>query len=366
MKAAIAKIKEQVHASFGGRKKWAHIVLFLLVVLYAGQGLFFPATIKRMGATYGFYAGFVCFNLLFYIGISYTFLLVLLPLLYTRRSKLLFWLAFIGNIILWIVVKAIIYKLWVKLFPAMDAMPALRFGAILSRFIQDLYFFVLFLFVYYFIDIYSHQREIRQLERLKTEKIMLETSLLKSQINPHFLFNTLNNIYALSLVRSPETRNIIARLRSLLHYMLYDCQAEVVPLEQEIAFMNSYLSLEKIRHKEEQCTVTVHISGDVAGKQVAPLLLINFLENAFKHGVKSGIEKSWITMNIDVQQASMQFDLRNSKPAVSGAGLAINEYTGGIGIQNVKRRLELLYPGKHVLQIDEQPGSFHVALQVKF
>ena len=218
----------------------------------------------------------------------------------------------------------------------------------------------------YFLDIYERQRQIQLLSQFKTEKIALESSFLKSQVNPHFLFNTLNNIYALSLKKSDQTPVIIDRLESLLHYMLYECKADTVLLADEFTFTNSYIALEKLRHREDQCVVNVNITGEVNQQYIAPLLLINFIENAFKHGTKTSFGKSWINMAVSVNAESMHFNLQNSKPLHISNNQPISEYKGGIGLKNVKRRLEILYPGQHELEVKNMKDRFEVDLMIDF
>jgi two-component system LytT family sensor kinase len=150
----------------------------------------------------------------------------------------------------------------------------------------------------------------------------------------------------------------------LLHYMLYECKVDLVPLQNEFTFTDSYIALEKLRHKEDQCTVTVEIKGDVGHKKIAPLLLINFLENAFKHGTKSSFGKSWINLDIDINDDTIHFRLQNSKP-FNMVGQAISEYKGGIGLANVKRRLEILYPQRHQLAITNLKDRFEVDLSIE-
>jgi len=134
-----------------------------------------------------------------------------------------------------------------------------------------------------------------------------------------------------------------------------------VPLENEFTFTDSYIALEKLRHKEDQISVTVQINGEIGNKKIAPLLLINFLENAFKHGTKTSFGNSWINLEIDVKEETVHFKLQNSKP-FNMVGQAISEYKGGIGLKNVKRRLEILYPQRHELNINNLKDRFEVDL----
>lgn len=297
------------------------------------------------------------------IALCYLFRFLVAPLY--KGNKYKFWFSLLALVFGIILLQAVAIKMLI------DGRPesALAEMSILSLSIKCsssvVFIFAFFTAFYYFIGIYEQQKEVQQLAQFKTQKIALESSFLKSQINPHFLFNTLNNIYALSLKKSDQTQIVIERLESLLHYMLYECKEELVPLENEFTFTNSYIALEKLRHKEEECEVTINISGDTDDKKIAPLLLINFLENAFKHGTKTSFGKSWINMNVNVTSKSIHFKLQNSKP-FRPSGQAIAEYRGGIGLKNVKRRLEILYPGKHKLLINNKKDHFDVDLLINF
>src|SRR6188768_1606253 len=186
----------------------------------------------------------------------------------------------------------------------------------------------------------------------KNEKINAELQLLKAQIHPHFLFNTLNNIYSYSLKNSAQTSQMILKLSSLLRYILYDCKANEVMLDREIDAMKNYIDLEKERYAN-RLEISMNVEGDTKGKYIAPLLLLPFLENAFKHGTSEQLEKPWLSMDISVSQNILKGKIANSK----------NEYTPatnhGIGIQNVKKRLAFIYPDRHELKMNDE-GDFYV------
>lgn len=188
--------------------------------------------------------------------------------------------------------------------------------------------------------------------RAQQEKTTAELQLLKAQVHPHFLFNTLNNIYSFSLDNSPKTPGLILKLSSLLSYMLYDCKTDEVRLEKEIDIMKNYIDLERERYGNK-IEISWSVEGEIKDKLIAPLLLLPFLENAFKHGVSEQIEKPWLGVDISVQQGTLRCKIANSK----------NEYVPesdkGIGIDNVKKRLAFIYPGKHELKINDE-GSFFV------
>ncbi len=188
--------------------------------------------------------------------------------------------------------------------------------------------------------------------RAQQEKATAELQLLKAQVHPHFLFNTLNNIYSFSLDNSPKTPGLILKLSSLLSYMLYDCKTDEVRLEKEIDIMRNYIDLEKERYGDK-IDVSWSVEGEIKDKLIAPLLLLPFLENAFKHGLSEQIEKPWLSVDIAVQQGMLRCKIANSKNEF------VPESENGIGIDNVKKRLTFMYPGKHEMKINDE-GSFFV------
>lgn len=196
------------------------------------------------------------------------------------------------------------------------------------------------------------QQEWLQAEK---EKVTAELQLLKAQVHPHFLFNTLNNIYSSSLTSSPGTPALILKLSSLLSYMLYDCKAEQVSLEKELEVMKDYVDLETERYGNN-IEISWHVEGDIENKYIAPLLLLPFLENAFKHGTSEQLEKPWLSFDLVIKQNTMKCKVVNSK----------NEFVPlskqGIGVENVKKRLSFLYPDKHELKIFDEGDFFVVSL----
>ncbi len=201
---------------------------------------------------------------------------------------------------------------------------------------------------------------VKQTELLQAqqEKTTAELQLLKAQVHPHFLFNTLNNIYSFSLDRSPKTPELILKLSSLLSYMLYDCKAAEVRLEKEVQIMRDYIDLEKERYGDT-LEISWNVEGATSDHFISPLLMLPFLENAFKHGASEQIEKPWMGVDISVANQVLKFKITNSK----------NEFIAhshhGIGIGNVKKRLELLHPGKYELKIHDEGDFFAVSLMVE-
>lgn len=199
-------------------------------------------------------------------------------------------------------------------------------------------------------------------ERLKQahkEKISAELSYLKAQINPHFLFNTLNSIYSLAIQKSDETANAVVKLSGMMRYVLTESQSEFVSLQKELDYIKNYIELQKTRFDS---TVKLHftITGQTAGKSIAPLILIPFIENAFKYGVNSE-ENSDITIDINVNEAAINLYVKNNKVSIRPDP----ENKSGLGITNTKSRLELLYPGKYYLNIEDSATAFVVSLSIK-
>ncbi|MVM30862.1 hypothetical protein GO755_12540 [Spirosoma sp. HMF4905] len=197
-------------------------------------------------------------------------------------------------------------------------------------------------------------------EQIDKEKLQAELQLLKSQVHPHFLFNTLNNLYALTLHKSDHSPAVVLKLSDLLSYMLYECNASEVPLQKEIAFMRNYIGLEQLRYGD-RLDMSITISGNYLDKLIAPLLLIPFLENAFKHGTSEQLEQAWMHIDLSVQGNQLKFKVINSRESNSDTGTHI----GGIGLQNVQKRLNLLYPGRHELRIVPEEETFMVALTLE-
>jgi sensor histidine kinase YesM len=201
-------------------------------------------------------------------------------------------------------------------------------------------------------------------QKLKAELInqtqTSELALLRSQVNPHFLFNTLNNIYSLVCKKSPDAPEAIMKLSSIMRYMLYDANTDKVLLEKEIEYLGSFIELQKLRIRHTDF-VELRIEGEVGNKTIAPMLLIPFVENAFKHGSKIGSSPG-IRIHLVVSPNKLFFEIANNvKMSVTG----LKDNQGGIGLQNISRRLEILYPGKYTLETTQQNDLYRVKLSIQ-
>lgn len=199
-------------------------------------------------------------------------------------------------------------------------------------------------------------------EALEKEKIGSELSFLKAQINPHFFFNTLNNIYALTHVDIDGSRKALHKLSRMMRYLLYETQVDATPLSKEISFIVDYIELMKLRLQE---SAKVTFEGPLPDQelQIAPMLFLPYIENAFKHGV-SAIEPSVIAIELSLEDQVLDFKVRNS---IFNENTELTDTYGGIGLSNTKRRLELLYPGQYTFSAlkSEDAKEFIVHLTIK-
>lgn len=194
----------------------------------------------------------------------------------------------------------------------------------------------------------------------KTETLETELKLLKSQINPHFLFNALNNIYSLSAIDTAKTQESISYLSNMLRYVLYECERPFVPLQKEVDYINDYIKLFALKSSKSYPIETQFTISDTA-IEIAPMLLIPFVENAFKHSNIEGIQDTFIKIHIDATQDSSTFKIENT---IAKRNITKDD-VGGIGLENVKKRLAIVYPEKHELTILEGIDVFHVQLKIE-
>ena len=185
-----------------------------------------------------------------------------------------------------------------------------------------------------------------------------ELKLLKEQLNPHFLFNTLNNIYGLTLEKSDKAPDLVMRLSNMLDYMLYRTNVTNVPLVQEVEMIRDYVTIEQHRF-EGKYPISFEVKGELMAQEIAPLLLLPLVENCFKHGVRKSLRHSYVKISIEVKDDYIIFQTLNSTDAEVKANI------GGIGLENLKKRLKMLYPDTHVLELVESEEEFAALLTIK-
>jgi hypothetical protein len=194
-------------------------------------------------------------------------------------------------------------------------------------------------------------------EALKKEKLVSELNFLKAQTNPHFLFNTLNNLYGLARTNNQNTAPSIMKLANIMRFILHECSADRIAIEQEVKIINDYIELESLRY-DERLKINFSQHVDDWNHQIAPLILLPFVENAFKHGAGETRFDVVIDLNLTVENGNLNFIIKNTKDDDS---IALSE---GIGLNNVKRQLELIYGKKHRLKINNTSDLFEVNLLI--
>jgi two-component system LytT family sensor kinase len=204
---------------------------------------------------------------------------------------------------------------------------------------------------------YTDQQVTRELEK---EKLEAELKYLKSQINPHFLFNTLNNLYSLTLKKSEKAPDVVLKLSGMLDYMLYHSNEKEVRLIEEIDFIKAKLELEKIRYGK-RLKLKTEIVGDFENKYIAPLLLLPFIENSFKHGASKDEQNPYINLSIKITDECLLLNVINSF-----SGRSEDDSSEGIGLQNVQRRLEIQYKDRYELNISKHDNMYEVRFRLNW
>lgn len=206
-------------------------------------------------------------------------------------------------------------------------------------------------------DIQEKSEQGKQLAQAKLEKVNTEINYLRAQINPHFLFNTLNNLYGLALAKSEKTPEVILKLSKIMDYMLFDLDGTKVPLEKDVENLENYLALERIR-QGNNAKIVFHKSGTFDHQLIEPLLMLPLVENAFKHGINQMIDGAYLEIKLEVRGTRINFDVTNNYLPSA----AEKQMHPSIGLANLRRRLELFYPNRHTLTINNDSVKFQVRL----
>jgi two-component system, LytTR family, sensor kinase len=211
------------------------------------------------------------------------------------------------------------------------------------------------------IDHWSMEQKKRSI--IEKEKMEAELSFLRNQFHPHFIFNILNSLYSKILSNSPESADIVIKISSLLRYTIYDINTSIISIEKEVNYLKDYISLQKLRF-DKRLELSFITNGDLKTKKIEPYLLIPLVENSFKHCSAEGDEICWITINISVLDDYLTLKIENSTSSEEGKEKQ-DSNSSGVGLENVRRRLDLLYPNEHSLKATKNEGSFFVSLKIK-
>jgi sensor histidine kinase YesM len=325
--------------------------------------MFWLSYVMLFGLVYGKFGNDYQFYFLESLGMvpfimasAYISIYLILPYYLKKQNFLVSLFSFVGTLFF----ICILQRMFLKYINNLE----IKIGEIL-----DLSFLSLFLETNFMVGIAVAIKLIKiwfeqQKEKFEIEKRTLqsELNLLKAQIHPHFLFNTMNNLYALSLGQNERTSEGIAKVSDLLRAVLYDCNDIFIDLEKELAFIRNYVDLQKLRY-DNRLIFTLEMEGDPKGKRIASMLYITFIENCFKHGSFNDPELPWIHIFFKINDHEIHFRAENSKPQF--IPLVAEERKSGIGLDNVRKRLEILYKNNYSLNINETDANYKVELNLK-
>jgi len=343
------------------RRRWLrHVVLWLGVLL------FYTLTLKIHYGSY--YKTFLSrlIMLMPQILAFYSLMYFQIPKLLNRKKYLLFVSSFILGSYLF---SALARILKVHIIEELYREPPFSqesIGEILTdiKRLYDHYFRrgILTVFVVVVVKLLKERFEEKSKhEILEKEKVSAELNFFKAQIHPHFLFNTLNNLYVLTLQKSDKASETVLKLSEMLDYMLYQCNDDRVAIDKEIKLIQNYIDLEQLRYGE-RLELVFNQAIDNPQTQIAPLILVSLIENAFKHGASGAIEKPLINIDIKVEKGQLHFSVFNTKTKVKQEDKT--DFKKGIGVSNTKSQLQLIYPNAHQFEIIEEELSYHVKLDL--
>ncbi len=292
-------------------------------------------------------------SMLFFAVLVYFNLFYLIPNYLARNVLLYLSLVFLASLIVTPIKTLVLYLKFADSPNAQEKLVATQGLLFLESFLVTLLSTILRVFT----DWWRYQRE---KQTLQTQTIQSELRFLKSQINPHFLFNTLNNLYALTLKKSDKAPEIVLKLSEIMRYMLYECNEKRVLLSKEIQYIHNYLDLERLR-QPAAADIRFTTEGHISDQLVAPLLFVPFLENSFKHGLNHHVQGGgFVRLHLKVQGDDLEFFIENSK--AERFPRQEHPRSGGIGLTNVRQRLKMLYPENYTLEVQDEPHRYAVTL----
>jgi sensor histidine kinase YesM len=299
-----------------------------------------------------------------HMTLCYLNILIFMPYLVYRKRYLLYVLCILSSIFLMVIIKfnltylLITHDVWPE---GPETIDKLTLNYTIDMMMGELYVITFVTAIKITFDFLKEQKRVTDLERSQLETELL---FLKSQISPHFFFNTLNNIYSLSVEKSNKTPKVVLKLSELMRYMLYDTKSKKQTLENEILCIQNYLDLERIRN-DDRLEVNMSVSGDIHNKKISPIILLTFIENAFKHGVNKNTGRVKININFKIKDDFLHFTITNPMPEITQHKDNFNK-SGGIGLENVKKRLELGYnKNDYKLSFQNKKNIFAVKLMIK-
>lgn len=286
----------------------------------------------------------------------YINLRLLIPYFLQRKKIILFALLFLIDLLAASLLNIFIFNYLIdKLFPGYYFISYYNFADILQFHVVYMVISSLLKLSKEWFGLLESRSRLAQFEKEKTQ---VELMALKAQVNPHFLFNSLNNIYSLSLKKANETPQVILALSDMFRYIIYEAGEDLIDLAKELEFLRKYIELQQIR-SNHGALITFEVNGDPDGIKVAPLIFLPFLENSFKHGIKGDPVGGYVDLRIDIRLYDIHFQLSNNKGKMKTMDA---EKRSGLGLENVRRRLDLQYGKDYTLNITENEHEFTVSL----
>jgi two-component system, LytTR family, sensor kinase len=325
----------------------ASIILFTVVLFYTrGDFTVYDITF-RLAANILITIGFLAISV-------YVNLLWLIPQFFNKRKFLLFITLELANILLFICLNY-----YVTLFFEGGNHPANYMSEIIAEFILVLLFLIVSTLLKFMRDSIALQDVELRMKEVEKQKVEAELRALKAQVNPHFFFNTLNSLYALSLDKSDKASELILKLSDLMRYVIYESRDDLVAIGKQLEFLENYVYLERLR-LNENLDIRFDIIGNHSDVKIAPLIYLAFIENSFKHGARDKVDHPYIHIHFSIEHDDrVIFSVENRTDPLMG-----RNPEGGFGLSNVKKRLELLYPGSYDLKINESLTIYRVDLTI--
>lgn len=297
------------------------------------------------------------------MALAYLNIYFLMPRFVYKKKYLTYTLLLLASLYLGLLIKFNLtyYLVSTNVMPEWGGTESLTLNYAIVTMLGELYVMSFVTAIKITVDWLNESRKLHEVEK---RQLTTELKFLRSQVSPHFFFNTLNNIYSLTLEKSDRAPQIVLRLSELMRYLLYSTDKPYQELTKEIECIQNYIDLERIRF-DKSLNIDMNVSGDVEGKGIAPMLLIPFVENCFKHGANKSIGEVQIKINLEVVDNILKFEVSNNIPQNKKEQLTPPN-DGGIGLTNVKKRLEIGYePNDYDLSIYEEDKMFNVILKLK-
>lgn len=331
-----------------------HLLLWLLVIIF--YTLFFG----HQSGNYNYTFLFVMMLLPITIGTSYFFIYYLIPKYFDKKRYGKFLLYSIYTLLASVYLEVMAAFSMVFLFIFGDGAPLDATTIDIYFLIVAMFFVVLFVISIKLLKTWYQKQQV--LKEVTQQKLEAELKMLRTQIQPHFLFNSLNSIYSLALSKSEKTPEMVLKLSEILDYLLYECDVDEVFVEREAHILQNYLDLQQMRFGSR---VTVEFISDIKDKsaKIAPMILLPFVENSFKHGVSASRDPVEIDIKLQTVQSQFLFEISNDVPRNRDGKKETNH--GGVGLPNISRRLEVVYAGRHNLEIKNEDHRFSVSLHLE-